>query len=65
MWWWMLLLIPIIIPVGIAGVMLIVSMVDAAESTSFASTAKLECYHCGQETNAQHRKCRHCGGELQ
>ncbi len=64
-WWWIILLIPVIIPVGIVLTILIVWMIDSAESKSLDSLAKLECYHCGQETDAIHRKCKHCDGELQ
>ena len=61
----MLLLLPVIIPVGILLTIFMVGMIDSAESNSLASLAKLECYHCGQETEANQRKCKHCGGELQ
>jgi hypothetical protein len=64
-WFWIIFLIPIMIPVGIVFTMLIVWMIDSAESNSRTSLATLECYHCGQETAAQHRICKHCGGELQ
>ncbi len=64
-WWWIILLIPIMIPVGIVLTILIVWMIDSAESNSIASLAKLECYHCGQETDANQHNCKHCGGELQ
>jgi rRNA maturation endonuclease Nob1 len=53
------------IPVGIVLTILIVWMIDSAESNSIASLAKLECYHCGQETDANQHNCKHCGGELQ
>lgn len=29
------------------------------------SQGTLTCWHCQQETPAGHRRCRHCGGELQ
>lgn len=65
-WFWIFVgLVPIAIPVVIFLITFLVSVVDAAESSPLAGTAKLNCYHCGNETEANRKTCQHCGGELQ
>lgn len=55
----------------IAGVLLFlqffVSSMDQIEGSApfFEKDASLTCYHCGKETIANRKMCRHCGHELQ
>jgi ribosomal protein L40E len=65
-WLWIVLaLVPLAIPLVFIAVAFLISLVDRAESNSLSTTAKLTCYHCGQQTAANAKTCRHCGGELQ
>lgn len=63
-WFWLSL-----IPLAILGMCFLIpyliSLVDNAESTPLSPSAKLTCYHCGQETAATAKTCQQCGGELQ
>lgn len=65
-WIWILVvLLPVLIPAFIVLVVFLVSLVDSTESSPLGGGAKLNCYHCGQETESGRRTCVHCGGELQ
>ncbi|MCG6157388.1 hypothetical protein [Rubinisphaera margarita] len=67
--WWVIIFGPIVF--GLIVLMLIFFLMGGGTtfldflSVLFNTGAKLTCWHCGQETLAERKHCRHCGKELQ
>jgi len=70
-WLWVILMYglgPILIGVVVALALLLFLTGSIGVDGLFAageSPGTLTCWHCGQETAAGPRRCKHCGGELQ
>ncbi len=66
---WTILFSPVLILFLIVGLLMLYAlsgngMIDLL-ATLFNQGAKLTCWHCGQETPANQKTCRHCHKELQ